>query len=133
VLLWQPKLTISFGNLVQSSSICLAANVVTRRFQRVSCHQLNGFLNHQRQNNTNLEIVHADGKAFKGFIGKWAMHDAEIYAYDNYGKALFHILTGTPFQNTNIPPGYTYNPWNIEEIMSKIDSGEVLRFDGDWS
>jgi hypothetical protein len=69
----------------------------------------------------------------KRAMGKWVMHDAEMYAYDNYGKALFHILTGAPFKNTNIPPGYTYRSWTIKEIMSRIDSGEVLQFEGEWS
>jgi hypothetical protein len=103
------------------------------RFQRTSCHQLNGFINHQRQNNTNFDVVGTDGQSFKTIVGKWAIHDAEQYAYDNYGKVLFSILAGAPFHNTNIPPGYTYKAWSIKEILDEIESGRTLHFDGDWS
>ncbi|KAH8659943.1 putative monooxygenase [Xylariales sp. PMI_506] len=103
------------------------------RFQRVSCFQINGFINHQRQNNTNFEVVDTNGQSFKSSIGKWAKHDPEQYAYDNYGSVLNHILTGAPFASTNIPPGFTYKPWTIKEMFYIIDSGKTLQFEGDWS
>ncbi|KAI3394531.1 hypothetical protein diail_2580 [Diaporthe ilicicola] len=38
--------------------------------------------------------------------GRWIWaHNPERYAYENYGKALRNLVEGTPFQNTNIPPG----------------------------
>ncbi len=107
---------------------------MTRRFQHISCLQLNGFINHQRQNNTNFEAVGEDGESFKSHIGRWAVtHDAEKYAYDNYGNVLNHLLSGAPFQPTNIPPGYTYKPWTIKEMFETIDAGKKMQFDGDWS
>lgn len=103
--------------------------------QRVICFQLAGFINHQRQNNTNFNALDADGKPFnfKSHIGKWADHDPERYAYANYGKVLEHLVEGTPFESTNIPPGYHYKPWTIQELLEAVESGETLDFDGDWS
>ncbi|KAK2601376.1 hypothetical protein N8I77_010831 [Diaporthe amygdali] len=62
----------------------------------------------------------------------WA-HNPERYAYENYGKALRNVVDGTPFQNTNIPPGYHYKPWTLHELYEKIEAGEKLEFEGDWS
>ncbi|KAF4627938.1 hypothetical protein G7Y89_g10216 [Cudoniella acicularis] len=106
------------------------------RFERVSCLQLTGFINHQRQTSpaASLEVVGEDGLAFKSTIGKWNLiHDPEKYAYDNYGKVLNYLLSGAPFQSTNIPRGYTYQPWTIQEMLDNISNGKKLVFDGDWS
>lgn len=66
--------------------------------------------------------------------GRWIWaHNPERYAYDNYGKALRSLVDGTPFQNTNIPPGYNYKPWSLHEIYEQIDKGVKPEFDGDWS
>lgn len=100
----------------------------------MSCFQLNGFVNHQRQNNTDFEVIGEDGESFKSHIGKWGLrHDPEKYAYDNYGKVLNHLLSGAPFQSTNIPPGYTYEPWTIQEMFGVINRGEQVKLSGDWS
>ncbi|KAH8655895.1 putative monooxygenase [Xylariales sp. PMI_506] len=117
-----------------SSNISWATKIHNKlRFERVSCFQLNGFINHQRQNNSNLKAVVADVQPFMSNIGKWAIHDPESYAYNNYGMVLFHLLTGAPFRNTNIPPGYTPKAWGIEEMFDVIESGRELQFEGDWS
>lgn len=129
-----PRSTTSFSNTRASRYLWARANITNCRFQRVSCLQLNGFVNHQRQNNTNLEVIGEDGDSFKTYIGRWALtHDGEKYAYDNYGKVLNHLLSGAPFQSTNIPPGYTYKPWTIQEMFDSISEGRKIQFDGDWS
>lgn len=60
-------------------------------------------------------------------------HNPERYAYVNYGNALRNIVDGTPFQNTNIPPGYVYKPWTLQDIYNTLAEGKKLKFDGDWS
>jgi len=79
-------------------------------------------------------VIGEDGESFKSSIGRWALtHDPEKYAYDNYGKVLNHFLSSVPFQATNIPPGYTYKPWTIQEMFDIISEGKKVQFDGDWS
>lgn len=61
------------------------------------------------------------------------MHDAEAYAYENFGKCVGEILNGVPFRNTNIPPGYTYKPWTAQELVDQSAAGEEILDEGDWS
>ncbi|KAH8898297.1 putative monooxygenase [Thozetella sp. PMI_491] len=104
------------------------------RFQRVACVQLIGFINHQRQNNTDFDVIDPKGDSFKSTVGMWCFsHNPEEYAYANYGKVLHHLVSGADFQSTNIPPGYTYRPWSIQEMFDTIRKGQKLQFEGDWS
>jgi hypothetical protein len=66
--------------------------------------------------------------------GQWIWrHEPEQYVHDNYSKALDHVQNGTPFQNTNIPPGYVHESWGVDELMAKIKEGDILEFAGDWA
>ncbi len=117
-----------------SSVYLLLTFLYNGRFERISCLQLQGFINHQRQNNSNYDIVGENGAPFKSTLGRWFLDfDAEEYAYENYGKVLSHLVSGTQFQNTNTPPGYTYRPWTIQELFEDISNGKRLEFEGDWS
>ena len=73
----------------------------------------------------------------ESLLGKWGRwiwtHDPEKYAYDNFEKAKEHLIGGTPFVNTNIPPGYKYKPWNIDELLAIGESGKPIVLEGDWS
>ncbi|KAK6082189.1 FAD binding domain protein [Seiridium cupressi] len=60
-------------------------------------------------------------------------HDPEKYVYENYSKALDHLKNGAQFLNTNIPPGHTHEDWTVDELLAKIDEGESIVFNGDWS
>lgn len=104
------------------------------RFERVSCVQLSGFLNHQKQSNLVYDFDDADGESFKVSLGNWmVMYDSERYTYAHYGEVLNHIFSGAPFKAQNIPRGYTYKPWTIMELLDKVDRDEKLYFEGDWS
>ncbi|KAI1255663.1 hypothetical protein MGN70_002778 [Eutypa lata] len=104
----------------------------TLRFERVSCCQKLGLLNHERRVNANPTAK--DPSKIKTEYGKWIWaHDPEKYAYDNYGKALDHVRSGAPFQNTNIPPGYVHRPWSVDQVMADIEAGKPLELEGDWS
>lgn len=59
-------------------------------------------------------------------------HNAEDYAYANYASCLQHLRQGTPFKNTNIPPGYTYKPWTVKELLHASESGLPDQDEGEW-
>lgn len=66
-------------------------------------------------------------------VGDWLIqHDPEQYTHDNYHKAAEHLLTGAPFENTNIPPGYKYKPWTVRELLTASERGEELVDEGVW-
>ena len=105
------------------------------RFERVSCCQLVGFLNQTAfLKPASRKKVDGGSATPQPEYGRWIWaHSPEKYAYENYGKALRSLVDGTPFQNTNIPPGYKYKPWSLDELYERIDRGEKVEFEGDWS
>ena len=67
-------------------------------------------------------------------VGRWVIqHDPEQYVYDSWSKCVNHIVSGAPFQNTNIPPGYTYKPWTIDELLNAAADEREMVDAGDWS
>jgi hypothetical protein len=67
-------------------------------------------------------------------VGRWInLHDAESYVYKNYAKCLNHVVNGTSYTSTNIPPGYTYKPWTIEELLKAAEEGRQTPDPGDWA
>ena len=67
-------------------------------------------------------------------VGNWInLHDPEQYVYDNYTKCVNHLVGGPSFENTNIPPGYKYVPWTIDELLRAADEGRETVDEGDWS
>ena len=66
-------------------------------------------------------------------MGRWVWdHDAEKYAYDNYEAALKHLEGQGEFTNTNIPPGYEYKPWDVDELLRLIADGKRIEVNGNW-
>lgn len=62
-------------------------------------------------------------------IGRWlSNHDPEQYVYDNWVACLNHLVSGSEFKNTNLPPGYEYEPWTMDELLASgvqdVDSGD---------
>ena len=95
-----------------------------------------GVVSQSNRHSLDWKLVAKDKELLKKTrrYGKWIWsHDAEMYAYENYGKAFLHLTTGVPFVNTNIPPGYTCNPWTITDVLDKPEVGESLLSIGDWS
>lgn len=73
-------------------------------------------------------------------LPKWIFnHNPEDYAYENYEKVVQLVQKNIPLDEDtdvppNYPPGYKYQPWNIEKIMD--DMRNERPFDlgpGDWS
>lgn len=93
-----------------------------------------GFKNREIFHNTNWDNADANTKIMKKMFGDWlTYHDPRVYAHENYHKCAEHLLHGTPFENSNKPPGYTYKPWTIKELLDASERGKVLEDEGDWS
>ncbi|OAP56449.1 hypothetical protein AYL99_09628 [Fonsecaea erecta] len=87
------------------------------RFERVSCHQLKGFLNREMIHRTDWERIAKNPSAIEQKHGDWiVMHDPEAYANENYWKAYDHVVRGTEFVNTNVPKGWSNRQWTIEQV-----------------
>ncbi|KAB2572031.1 FAD-dependent monooxygenase mdpD [Lasiodiplodia theobromae] len=116
-------------------NIPLALKVHNRlRFERVSCAQKNAFRNSEKFHNTDWDAVAKDPGMSANFTGDWlSSHNVEQYTYDNYEKVVSHIVMGTPFENTNTPPGYTFKPWSIKEMMEASERGQPIIDEGEWS
>ncbi|KAJ5809706.1 uncharacterized protein N7503_001924 [Penicillium pulvis] len=101
------------------------------RFERVACLQLLGVLNHEmRQRSSDAKTSQAKPV---GLLGTWIwQHDPEQYAIANYSKALANLDIGSPFDNTNIPAGYVYQPWTIDELLKSMEVGEEIVLKGNW-
>ncbi len=109
------------------------------RFERVSILQQTGFLNREELHNADIAAIQAGRKDVDiGFfrIGRWVWnHNPETYARDNYAACLAHLAEGTPFKNTNVPPGHVYQPWSLESESKRMQAGvkSNLKQNGDWS
>ena len=101
------------------------------RFERVSCLQAFGVVNREKVNPA--ASTSADAKKSQVYVGRWILeHDPEQYALDNYEKALAHLQSWAPFQNTNISPGVVFTPWTIDVSLEAQSTREPTVLDGDW-
>lgn len=117
-----------------SLSLLLVTHADQPRFERVSYAQRAGFKNRERWHHTDFEEAKRHPEKLGINVGRWFnMHDPEAYVYNNHAKYLNHVINGTPFQNTNIPPGYTYEPWTIGELLKASEEGRQTVDAGDWS
>ena len=117
------------GNQIQIPDATRVHNLL--RFERVSYLQAFGVVNREKANSGSTEP--GDKKKHIVHMGKWILdHDPEQYAIDNFEDALAHVKHGTPFQNTNTPPGAKYQPWTIDGLLAAQQKGEPTVLDGDW-
>ncbi|OAG02158.1 monooxygenase [Paraphaeosphaeria sporulosa] len=112
---------------------------VRLRFLRCACAQKLGFSNAERLQDTDWNKVKIDPKKAQPKHPKWVWaHDPEEYVYDNYEKCLKGMRAGVPLdQDPNIPPnyppGYKWEPWNIDEIMRDLEAGVAVELgSGNW-
>lgn len=82
-------------------------------------------------------VVKSAGKNGPMWLGKWIWtHQPERYATDNFAAARTHLETGAPFEHTNIPKGFKWEPWSMDEETRKEKEGIHtldLKSNGDWS
>ncbi|KAH7235412.1 maackiain detoxification [Fusarium tricinctum] len=115
------------------ASLALKAQT-SLRYERVTCAQKMGFKNRENWHNTDWDAIAKDPSILLKQVGDWvSQHDPELYAYDAYGKCIHNLITGAPFENTNIPPGHHTKPWTVAELLAYADRGERIIDDGDWS
>nr|POE70869.1 fad-dependent monooxygenase mdpd [Quercus suber] len=106
------------------------------RYERVSCVQKMAFVNSELMGATDWDEVKKNPAQVRLRFPKWVFrHDPEAYVYENFAKAREHVLVGTEFKNTNIPPGFSFKPWTIEEIHEDVLAGKRINdfLQGDWS
>ncbi|KAI0121122.1 putative monooxygenase [Xylariales sp. AK1849] len=106
------------------------------RYERVSCAQKMSFVNAELKTETNWDAIWSDPAKIRTRFPVWIFkHDPEAYAYEKYGPAFAHLVSGWAFQNTNIPPGHKCEPWTIEQLYEDIRVGKRMEdlLDGDWS
>lgn len=101
------------------------------RVERVHCLQFLGVLNHEMRNRSaNAQTSQARPV---GLLGAWIwQHSPEQYAIDNYETALEYLTEGRAFSNTNIPPGYVYQSWTVDDILKAKEMGGEIVLEGDW-
>lgn len=127
---------LQLGGKAYISSSTKAYNKL--RYQRVSCAQKMAFVNSQVKHATDWDAIKKDPKRIRTRFPKWIWsHDPEAYAYQKFGEALHHFLSGemSEFTNTNFPPGHAFRPWTIEEVRKDMAFGMSIEeaLDGDWS
>ncbi|GKU08265.1 mak1 monooxygenase [Fusarium langsethiae] len=88
------------------------------RFERTTATQRMGWETRHRWHQTDWEAVRKNPEYIKLPQPDWLYGaDPEAYSYDNYDAVVEHLEKGVSFENTNIPPGYEFNDWTIDEMM----------------
>lgn len=107
------------------------------RYERASCTQKMAFVNAQVLGHTiDWDDLRKNPEKARVRYPKWLFrHDPEAYVYENYGRAFAHVVSGSEFRNTNIPPGHNFVHWTIEEIHKQMADGKRVEdlLDGDWT
>lgn len=94
------------------------------RFERTSCIQAFGLYS-EAFRGKGLDLLR---------YSRWIVtHDPELYARQRFAEALEHLQHGTPFKNTNTPPGMDYRPWTADTLLAQKERGEPTVLDGDWN
>lgn len=109
------------------------------RHPRTTILQQAGFVNREELHANDLSAIAKDGggKIETGFfkMGAWVWkHDPERYAWEYYSACLSHLREGTPFVNTNLPPGHVFRPWTMKGEMERMRRGQKsgLKGNGYW-
>jgi hypothetical protein len=93
-----------------------------------------GFNNREIYHHTDWVAVAKDPTSMGKIFGDWLVnHDPSQYARASYAECAEHLQAGTAFRNTNAVPGYTYEPWTVQELLAASDAGQPVVDEGDWS
>ena len=120
--------------------VCCANVAFQYSFVRNACAQKLGFANAELLQDTKWDEVKLDPRRAAPRLPKWVWsHDPEVYAYENYDTAIDSMKKGIRLEDDdrippNYPPGYKYEPWDIEQIMDDMRNGKGVELaPGDWS
>ncbi|KAF2084313.1 monooxygenase [Saccharata proteae CBS 121410] len=109
------------------------------RFVRTACAQKLGFSNAELLQDTDWDKVKLDPRRAAPKLPSWVWsHDPEAYAHENYESAVQSSKKGIRFEDEasippNYPPGYKYEPWNIDDIMRDMKEGRAIDLGpGNW-
>lgn len=105
------------------------------RFERVSILQRFGFANRQVLHKLDPFRLLDQPELMEMRHSRWIWaHDPIQYAKERYSTAVKAVTEGSAFENTNIPVGFKYTPWTIEEELERERRGlkSQLRETGDW-
>ena len=101
---------------------------------RVSCAQRGGFKNREKWHHTDFDEARKHPEKLVMQVGRWInLHDPEKYVHENWTKCVNYLVGGSKFENTNIPPGYTYEPWTIDQLLNAAEEEREIEDEGDWS
>ncbi|TDZ20003.1 FAD-dependent monooxygenase mdpD [Colletotrichum orbiculare MAFF 240422] len=111
------------------------------RIRRASILQRLGFANRRemhRAGGMEALLKHPDtAKSGPMGLGKWIWtHNAEFYATERFAEARAHLETGSPFEHTNLPPGFKWQDgWTMQDEVEKEKQGintPDLKLNGYW-
>lgn len=108
-------------------------------FVRNACAQKLGFSNAELLQETDWEKVKLDPRRAAPKLPSWVWgHDPEQYIYQNYDNIVDGMKKNIRLEDDervppNYPPGYKYEPWNIEDIMEDMRAGKPFELGpGNW-
>lgn len=91
-------------------------------------------MNREKWHHTDFEEARRHPEKLVMQVGRWInLHEPEDYVYQNWTKCVNHLVSGAEFENTNLPPGYKYKPWTIDELLKASEEEIFIQDQGDWS
>ncbi|PNP74970.1 hypothetical protein FNYG_11694 [Fusarium nygamai] len=88
------------------------------RFDRTTATQRMGWETRHKWHQTDWKAVRENPEYLKLPQPDWLYGaDAEAYSHKNWDAVVEHLEKGAPFKNTNVPPGYEYDDWSIDEMI----------------
>lgn len=109
------------------------------RFIRNSCAQKLGFSNAELLQDTDWDKVKLDPRRAAPKLPAWVWgHDPEYHAHTYYHDIVDGMKKNIKIEDDervppNFPPGYKYEPWNIEDVMEDMRNGKQIDLgSGNW-
>ena len=105
------------------------------RFHRVDSLQLFGFLNQFSRNKPDFEAIMKDPELVKMKISRWLVeHDAEVYAEESWAEIKRLVEEGreSEWVPTNVPKGYEYRKWTLDDMLAVGRGEKEVELVGDW-